>query len=66
MIQDAFERATGERPELRAPDPEPEHPEPYHVAVDALRRHGLASETPLENAVDETVRFCLDHKEELA
>jgi hypothetical protein len=65
MVQDAFERATGQRPELTAPAPGPARPEPYHVSVDAMRRAGLGAETALEDAVAETVRFCLEHKEAL-
>jgi UDP-glucose 4-epimerase len=66
MVQDAFERSTGTRPELHAPEPGPERPEPYHVAVQAMADHGLEGRTPLEDAVEETVRFCLDHREELS
>lgn len=66
MIQDAFERVSGTRPELRAPEPEGHRPRPYHVAVERLTRHGLEGKTPLEDAVEETVRFCLDHKKELS
>jgi UDP-glucose 4-epimerase len=65
MIQDAFERHAGERPALRAPEPEGERPTPYHVSIDRAARHGLRANTPLEDAVDETVRFCLEHAEEL-
>jgi UDP-glucose 4-epimerase len=66
LIQDAFERLTGHRPELHAPEPGPTTPDPYHVSVDAAARHGLRAETPIEIAVDETVRFCIENKEELA
>ncbi len=65
MIQDAFERATGERPPLHAPDPEPDPPGPYHVSPDAAAAHGVRLSSPLRDAVAETVRFCLDHREEL-
>lgn len=65
LIQDAFERETGERPALRAPEPPPVRPAPYNVSVERLRRHGLAATTPLEDAVAETVRFCLNHRDEL-
>ena len=66
MIQDAFERHSGRRPELRAPEPGPERPDPYHVSVDRLAAHGLRATTDLADAVDETVRFCLEHREALA
>jgi len=65
MIQDTFEQQTGERPELRAPEPGPNPPAPYHVSVERLARHGLRLADPLEEAVAETVSFCLDHREEL-
>lgn len=63
LVRDAFERSTGVRPDLDAPEPGPERPEPYHVSVERLASHGLQAETPLEEAVDETVRFCIEHKE---
>ena len=66
MIRDAFERETGERPELQAPAPEPDPPGPYFVQVSRVARSGLSSPSPLEQAVEETVRFCLDHKEDLS
>jgi hypothetical protein len=65
-VQDAFERATGSRPELHAPEPGGERPEPYRVSVEAAARHGLRAVTPLEEAVGETVRFCIENKEALA
>jgi UDP-glucose 4-epimerase len=65
LIQDVFERRTGARPELHAPEPGAERPRPYHVSVERLASHGLRAETPLEEAVDETVRFCIEHKEAL-
>lgn len=65
MVQDAFGRETGTRPELRAPDPEREPPGAYYVSVERAQRHGLSAQAPLEDAVAESVRFCLHHKEEL-
>jgi UDP-glucose 4-epimerase len=65
MIQDAFERETGSRPELHAPEPAPAPPGPYHVSVERAARYGLRLQQPLAAAVTETVRFCLDHREEL-
>lgn len=68
MVQDSFERHTGTRPELRAPAPEPEaeRPKPYHVSVERLASYGLRAQTPIEEAVDETAQFCIEHKEALA
>lgn len=65
MIQDAFERCSGRRPELHAPEPGPERPAPYRVCVQRAAEHGLRATRPLEAAVEETVRFCLEHREEL-
>jgi UDP-glucose 4-epimerase len=66
LIQETFERETGTRPELRAPPPESDPPGPYHVSVDRAARHGLRLEQALADAVRETVRFCLEHREALA
>ena len=65
VIQDAFARCTGERPELHAPDPEGPGPEPYHVSVERAAAHGQRADTPVADAVEETVRFCIEHKEAL-
>jgi UDP-glucose 4-epimerase len=61
MIQDAFERRTGNRPELHAPAPSGDPPKPYHVSVERAAESGLRLDTPLEDAVAETVDFCLEH-----
>jgi UDP-glucose 4-epimerase len=66
LVQDAFERATGTRPELRAPEPGPSRPEPYRVSVERAAEYGLRSQTRIEEAVEETVRFCIEHREALA
>ena len=66
LVQDAFERCTGERPELHAPDHVGDPPEPYHVSVKRLTKHGLSATTPIADAVEDTVRFCIEHKEALA
>jgi UDP-glucose 4-epimerase len=65
MIQAAFERLSGSRPELRAPPTEEDPPQPYRVSVERLAGYGLRVATPLADAVEETVRFCLEHREEL-
>lgn len=65
LVQDAFEHRTGARPPLRAPDPPATRPDPYHVSVERLAAHGLSASTPLEEAVDETAGFCLDHRDRL-
>jgi len=65
MIQDCFEQVDGRRPELRAPEPGDERPEPYRVSVERLAACGLSAVRPLESAVEDTVRFCLEHRAEL-
>ena len=65
MIQASFERETGTRPELRAPEPVGERPAPYHVSVRRAAERGLKMSEPLQDSVDETVRFCLEHRDRL-
>jgi UDP-glucose 4-epimerase len=65
MIQDEFEHQTGGRPSLHAPEPEPDPPAPYYVSVQRAARHDVRLDEPLQEAVAETVRFCLNHREEL-
>ncbi len=65
MVQDAFEARLGQRPDLIAPDPEPDPPSAYHVSVQRAAECGLRLSRPLEDAVAETVEFCLEHREEL-
>jgi UDP-glucose 4-epimerase len=66
LVQDAFERETGERPGLTAPQPQGERPEPYLVSVERAAAQGLRAGTPVSDAIDETVRFCIEHREALA
>lgn len=65
LVQDSFEAETGIRPELRAPAPEDDAPEPYVVSPRHLAGQGVVSDTPVEQAVRETVQFCIEHKEAL-
>jgi UDP-glucose 4-epimerase len=65
LIQDAFERETDERPPLHAPAPSGPPLEPYHVSVERASEQGLVLGDPLEAAILDTVRFCLQHREEL-
>lgn len=65
LVQDAVESRTGTRPPLEAPEPEGPEPRSYTVSVERLAGHGLRSTTPISHAVDETVRFCIDHEKEL-
>ena len=65
LVQDAVERCTGTRPPLEAPEPDGPGPRAYSVSVERLAEHGLEASTPIADAVEETVRFCIDHQEEL-
>lgn len=65
LIQDRVEARTGTRPELVAPDHVGPVPDAYRVAVDRLAAQGLAADTPLVDAIDELVGFCIDHAPEL-
>ena len=61
MIQEAFARETGARPELIAPEMT-DRPAPYYVSVQRAAAQGLRLTGRLEDAVSETVRFCLRHR----
>jgi UDP-glucose 4-epimerase len=65
LIQDTFEQETGQRPALEAPDPEADPPGPYSVSVERAAAQGLRLRASLQEAVSETVRFCLERREEL-
>jgi UDP-glucose 4-epimerase len=65
LVQDAFERLTGSRPPLHAPDAPVTPPPPVTVSVARLASLGLAAQTPVRDAVEETARFCLDHRRRL-
>ena len=66
LVQDRFEAHTGQRPELVAPEPDGPPPEPYHVDVGRLHATGFRPATPLADAVDELVAFCLARKDAFA
>jgi len=65
LVQDSFERRTGRRPPLDAPDPTGPDPRPYRIHTARLAAAAGVATTPLADAVDELVAFCLDHKERL-
>jgi UDP-glucose 4-epimerase len=65
LIQDSFEAQGRDRPQLVAP-PLPEGwPGPYQISTAKLSQLVPHAVTPLRSAVDETVRFCIDHQEAL-
>ncbi len=65
IIGESFIRAGQPEPELRAPPPPSDPPGPYRIDVSRLTAAGIHLSTTLQEAVDETVRFCLDHASEL-
>jgi len=62
LIAERFEACTGDRPELRAPEPEGPDPVPYVVDTDRLAATGWLLDTPLASAVDELIDFCLTNR----
>ena len=59
-------RTPAPAPSCTRPTPEGDAPAPYDVSVDRLADLGLRGRQPVEDAVDETVRFCIEHKEALS
>lgn len=66
LVQDSAQELTGRRPPLRAPNPPPDPPKPYYVSVERLARLGLQARNTARSAIDETLRFCLEHRSRLA
>ncbi len=59
LVQDRVEARTGRRPELKAPDRDGPDPEPYRIDPGKLAGHGVHSEQPLGDAVDEIIDLCV-------
>jgi UDP-glucose 4-epimerase len=66
LIQESFVTLDRPRPELIAPPLPEELPEPYWMDVSKLTQAGHRSRVPLTAAIDEVVRFCLAHRDQLA
>jgi len=64
-VQDAFRRLGGVEPKLLAPDPSGPAPQPYRVDVSKLAACGVRADGDIGAAVDETARFCIEHRESL-
>jgi UDP-glucose 4-epimerase len=64
-VQAAVERLTGPRPPLDAPAPRGGAPAPVTVAVGRLGALRIRATRDVAAAIDETARFCLDHREAL-
>jgi UDP-glucose 4-epimerase len=65
LVQDAVVARGAPRPPLHAPDPPADLPHPYHVSAERLGAAGWHAQVPLADAVAETVRFCLEHRDQL-
>ncbi len=66
LVQDAVEAETGSRPPLRTMAPKGPPAAPYTVAGTALAGLDLRPEASLPDAVTQTVRFCLEHREAIS
>jgi UDP-glucose 4-epimerase len=64
-VQRAVERTTGTRPPLHAPVPGRAPSASFTVDAGRLAALGLRAEIPLDAAIDETVRFCIEHRDYL-
>lgn len=62
LVQDAFERCGAGRPKLVAPPLPPSRPAPYTVSTHKLDAEGSSASVDIETAIEETVRFCLEHR----
>jgi UDP-glucose 4-epimerase len=65
VVQDRFEARGAGRPAVRTTSDEPREADPYVVDVGRLAAAGWRATTPLVDAVDELVAFCMEHEDEL-
>ena len=65
LVQDAAEAQTGTRPTLHVAPSDCEPEAPYVVDTGKLRALDLEADTQIGDAINETVRFCLDHRADL-
>ena len=65
LVQERVAVHTGGRPDLHTAPPTPDAPGAYTVAVDRLAATGWRAASPLADAVDELVAFCVRHEEDL-
>lgn len=65
LIADVVHDETGIRPPLHAPAPVNGAVEPYVVSSDRLATVGLRAEVPPRAAIEQTVRFCVAHRDVL-
>jgi UDP-glucose 4-epimerase len=65
LVADVVDTETGTKPPLRAPEPLGEPVAPYVVSSRRLDAFGLQSALPLRSAIEQTVRFCVAHRDAL-
>jgi UDP-glucose 4-epimerase len=65
LVQDGFVASGVDRPPLEAPEPLDPPANFAEVSVDRLARAGFRPARSVRGAVEETVRFCLDHRSDL-
>jgi len=66
MVQGAYRALTGNEPALHIPSGGPAASEPHRYSTAALAAAGFAANQSVLSAVEETARFCLEHRSELA
>jgi UDP-glucose 4-epimerase len=66
MVQSAYRALTGDEPALHIPSGGPAESEPHRYSIAALETAGFVANQSLLSAVEETARFCLEHRAELA
>jgi UDP-glucose 4-epimerase len=59
LVQDAWERRSGRRPPLIAPDPPATIPALWRLSIGRLRSLGFEPSSTIDSALDETVCCCL-------
>jgi UDP-glucose 4-epimerase len=65
LVADVMDEETGVKPAVHAPEPSGEPIAPYVVSSRRLDALGLRADVPLRAAIEQTVRFCLTHRNEL-
>ena len=66
LVARTWASVTGEERGVDAPATTDAPPEPHHVDVERLASLGIRLDTPIAEAVEETVRFCVDHRAALS
>jgi UDP-glucose 4-epimerase len=66
LVADVWAEATGDRPDVIVPTSSDTASRPYRVDVQRLGALGIRLDSPIRDAVDEVVRFCVRHRAELA